>query len=183
VETWCCALSAERDGAIESAKTKLIVSDGGGGGLAALERVYPDVPIQSCLSHRYRNVLKYTPYKHKPSMGSDLKKLTMSNSKEEFLKQVGAMQKRWQTIAPEAIKSLIWNVKLSVTYLDFPRELWSKLRTTNAIERTFREVRARTRVHYDHYESPESSNKYHRAVFGNINQTYFHVPPPSDHTH
>jgi len=181
--SWTKLLNELERRGLDLAKTKLVVLDGGGGGIAALERVCPDVPIQSCLSHRYRNVLKYTPYRHKQGMGKDLKKLTAANSKDEFLKQVGAMQGRWQTIAPEAIKSLVWNVKLSITYFDFPRELWSKLRTTNVIERTFREVRARTRVHYDRYESPESSNKYHRAVFGNINQTYFHVPPPSDHTH
>ena len=142
----------------------------------------PEVPIQSCIAHRYRNVLKHTGFRHKPEMGQELKRLTQASSKEDFLKQVGDIQKRWQTIAPDAIKSLLWNLKLSLTYFDFPKELWSKLRTTNALERTFREVRARTRVHYDHYESPQSSDKYHNATFGNINKTYFHVPSPSSYT-
>lgn len=163
-------------------KTKLVVSDGGGGCLSALERIMPEVPLQSCLAHRYRNVLKHTPSKQKLEMGKDLHRLTQSSSKEEFLKQVSEMQKRWQTIAPDAIKSLLWNLKLSLTYLDFPKELWSTIRTTNVLERTFREVRARTRIHYDHYESPQSSNKYHQAIFGNINQSYFHVPSTSSYT-
>ena len=32
-----------------------------------------------------------------------------------------------------------------LTFFDFPRHLWRKLRTTNAIERCFVEVRRRTR--------------------------------------
>jgi len=164
------------------AKTKIIVSDGGAGCLFALERLMPEIPIQSCITHRYRNVLKHTGFRHKPEMGKELKRLTQSTSKDEFLKQVAEIQKRWQTIAPDAVKSLLWNLKLSITYFDFPPDLWSKLRTTNALERTFREVRARTRVHYDHHESPQSSDKYHQAIFGNINRSYFHVPSPSGYT-
>lgn len=167
---------------LDATKIKIIVSDGGGGCLASLERIMPDVPVQSCITHRYRNMLKHTGFRHKPEMGKDLQKLTQATSKDDFLKQISAIQKRWQTIAPDAVKSLLWNLKLSLTYFDFPKELWSKLRTTNAIERTFREVRARTRVHYDHYESPQSSDKYHQAIFGNINQSYFHVPLPSGYT-
>lgn len=168
---------------LDLTKTKIVVSDGGGGCLAAVERLMPEIPIQSCLAHRYRNVLTHTGFRHKPEMGKDLQRLTQATSKDDFLKQVSDMQKRWQTIAPDAIKSLLWNLKLSLTYFDFPIELWLKLRTTNVLERTFREVRARTRVHYDHYESPQSSDKYHQAIFGNINQTYFHAPSPSNYTH
>lgn len=167
---------------LDIAKTKIVVSDGGGGCLAALERFMPGVPVQSCITHRYRNVLKHTGFRHKPEMGKELKRLTQATSKDDFLKYVAEIQKRWQTIAPNAVKSLLWNLKLSLTYFDFPPELWSRLRTTNALERTFREVRVRTRVHYDHYESPQSSDKYHQAIFGNINQSYFHVPSPSDYT-
>jgi len=167
---------------LDIAKTTIVVSDGGSGCLSALERMMPDVPIQSCITHRYRNVLKHTGFRHKTEMGKDLQKLTQAASKEDFLKHVADIQKRWQTIAPDAVKSLLWNLKLSLTYFDFPKELWSKIRTTNALERTFREVRARTRVHYDHYESPQSSDKYHQAIFGNINQSYFHVPSPSTYT-
>lgn len=180
--SWMKLLQELQHRGLDLTQTKLVIADGGTGCLSALERLMPDVPVQSCLTHRYRNVLKHTGFRHKPEMGRDLKKLTQARSKADFLKHVGDMQKRWQTIAPEAIKSLIRNLESSTTYFSFPEELWSKLRTTNALERTFREVRARTRVHYDHYESPQSSDKYHNAIFGNINKTYFHVPSTSTYT-
>ncbi len=180
--SWTKLLEELTHRGLDFTKTKIVISDGGTGCLSALERLMPETPVQSCLAHRYRNVLKHTGFRHKPEMGRELRRLTQSSSKEVFLKQVADIQKRWQTIAPEAVKSLLWNLKLSLTYFDFPPELWSKIRTTNALERTFREVRARTRVHYDHYESPQSSDKYHNATFGAINQSYFHVPSPSGYT-
>lgn len=167
---------------LDFSKVELVIADGGGGCAAALERIAPETKIQSCLVHRYRNVLKRTGAKLKHEMGQDLHALTQSRSKEEFLKGVSDMKKRWATIAPDAMAILGRKIETSLSYFDFPERLWSKLRTTNALERAFREVRARTRVHYDHYESPASSDRYHQAIFGNLNQTYFHDPSPSLHT-
>ncbi|MBI5793631.1 transposase [Candidatus Uhrbacteria bacterium] len=153
--------------------TKLVIADGGGGLLTALERLAPSVPVQTCLSHRYRNTLKHTPHKLKGEMGKDLHKLTEAQSKEAFLGQVKAMEQRWATLAPNAVTSLLHHVDLSTTYLDFPREVWVKIRTTNILDRAFREVRARTHVHFDHYQNPDSSNRYHQAILGDLNQRYF----------
>lgn len=180
--SWTRFLEELRTRGLNLESVKLAVMDGGGGCIASLERASPETRIQSCLAHRYRNVLRYAGFRHKREMGKDLQRLTQSVSKDEFLKRVSDMQKRWQLIAPVAIQSLTRNLEASLSYFDFPRELWTKLRTTNALERTFREVRARTRIHYDHYESPASSDRYHQAIFGNLNQRYFHATSPSRHT-
>jgi len=37
------------------------------------------------------------------------------------------------------------NLEECLTYYDFEKGVWKKMRTTNAIERSFREVRRRTR--------------------------------------
>lgn len=154
---------------------KLFICDESKGILAGLDRLAPDVPLQLCLSHRYRNVLKYTPHKHKKEMGKDLKQLTKSTSREEFLKQIKYMQERWQVIAPKAVKCLGRQPHLLTAYFDFAPDLWKKLRTTNVLERTFREVRARTVVNQHQFNSPASAEGYHAAAFGNLNQNYFNV--------
>jgi len=152
---------------------KLLISDESKGILAGLDRLAPAVPVQLCLSHRYRNVLKYTPHKHKKSMGQDLKKLTRATSREEFLRQIKSMQQRWQVVTPKAVLCLGRLPHLLTAYFDFDSNLWKKLRTTNVLERTFREVRARTVVNQHQFASPASAELYHEAVFGNLNQTYF----------
>lgn len=155
------------------ANVELAIVDGNTGCLSALERLRSDMPVQLCISHRYRNVLKHTTRQHKKEMGQDLRNLTTSEAAEEFKNKVKSMEKKWQLIAPRAMKSLTFNLQLSLTYFTLPRELWSKVRTTNAIDRTFREVRSRTGVNYDYYNSPQSAKKYHGAVFGNLNNNYF----------
>jgi len=99
--------------------------------------------------------------------------LTEAATHDAFVRQVKTMEQRWQTLAPNAVTSLLHHVDLSTTYLNFPRELWSKIRTTNILDRAFREVRARTHVHFDHYQNPESSNRYHQSLLADLNQRYF----------
>lgn len=153
----------------------LAVCDDASGLLASLERLHPNLKIQLCLCHRYRNVLKHTPYKLKKEMGKDLRALTQSTSKEAFLNRVKELERRWHTIAPRAITSLKHRLEYSTAYFSFDPSIWSKIRTTNAIDRTFREVRRRTSIHDDHYESPDSMKKYHQAILGNLNRTYFNT--------
>lgn len=154
-------------------KAALAIADDGSGLQAALERLVPDLPVQICLTHKYRNVLKYTPRKHKTEMGKDLKALTKTRSKEEFVAHAKDMEKRWHLVAPKAVKSLTSRLEFVTTYFSFPEHLWSKIRTTNALERTLREVRSRTTVMQHQFASPESAERYHQAIVGNRNQTYF----------
>jgi putative transposase len=152
---------------------KLFVTDESKGILAALARTIAEPPIQLCLVHRYRNVLKYTPLRQRGAMGKDLRQLTQASSPTEFMSQMKEMQKRWQTIAPRAIKRLVRNPELLTTYFRFDAALWPKIRTTNTLERTFREVRSRTRVNQHQFASRQSAEKYHNTIFGNLNQQYF----------
>jgi transposase-like protein len=152
---------------------RCVVADDGAGLQAAMERVSPATPIQLCITHRYRNVLKHTPHQHKKAMGQDLRGLTPSPTKASFLAHVRAMEERWQTIAPRAMKSLTQHLDRATTYFQFDQALWTTLRTTNPLERTFREVRRRTVIQDHHFTTPESSDRYHTAIFGKLNQTYF----------
>lgn len=152
---------------------KLAVADDGKGLQAALERIASELPVQICITHKYRNVLTHTPRSHKSAMGRDLQHLTKTRSKEEFISHVKDMEKRWILTAPQAVKSLTTRIELITAYFSFPEHLWSKIRTTNVLERTLREVRSRTSVMQHQFTSPASAEKYHQAIVGNLNQTYF----------
>jgi transposase-like protein len=51
----------------------------------------------------------------------------------------------WQAHYPALVRQLQRDLPELLTFFDFPQPLWRKLRTTNAIERCFVEVRRRTR--------------------------------------
>src|SRR3989344_1725574 len=157
-------------------QTKLVIADDGAGLQAALERIAPATPLQICITHKYRNVLQATPRSHKNAMGRDLQQLTKTRSKEAFINHVKDMEKRWLLVAPESVKRLTNKIDFITAYFSFPEHLWSKIRTTNALERTLREVRSRTSVMQHQFTSPQSAEKYHQAIVGNLNQTYFKKP-------
>ena len=55
------------------------------------------------------------------------------------------LRARWQADYPAMVKRLEKDLPELLTFFDFPRHLWRKLRTPNVIERCFVEVRRRTR--------------------------------------
>jgi transposase-like protein len=52
---------------------------------------------------------------------------------------------KWKESVPEAVKCLEEDIEDLLTFYELPKAYWKKLRTTNPIERQFREVRRRTR--------------------------------------
>ena len=54
-------------------------------------------------------------------------------------------QARWRETYPALVLQLQKDLPELLSFFQFPRHLWKKLRTTNVIERCFVEVRRRTR--------------------------------------
>jgi transposase-like protein len=54
-------------------------------------------------------------------------------------------KKTWKPLYPKMVQSLENDLAELLAFFRFPRHLWKKLRTTNLIERSFVEVRRRTR--------------------------------------
>lgn len=180
--SWRQLLTQLRGRGIDFDKIKLIVLDGAQGLLAALEEVAPGVPVQMCIAHRYRNVLKHTGYRNKRAIADDLKRLTISTSREEFLEKAKRMEQRWQVLEPRAMKSLAWNLHLSVTYFMFSQDQWKHIRTTNKLERSFREIRRRTALQNHHFQSNQSATKYLTAAMASANN-YYQLTPRSSFVH
>jgi transposase-like protein len=55
-----------------------------------------------------------------------------------------AFKLRYAKTYPEAVASLLEAEEETLTFYDFPTVLWRYIKTTNAIESTFSQVRART---------------------------------------
>lgn len=125
---------------------ELIVTDGGKGLLAALPLIYPGIDIQRCWAHKTRNVLNYVRKADWEAVKADLHKISYARSLRGAQRALGRFQSRWHPSYPKAIKCLLADEEhlLSFFQLKDPR-LWPQIRTTNAIERRFREVRRRTR--------------------------------------
>lgn len=125
---------------------ELIVSDGGKGLLAALPLVYPGIPIQRCWAHKTRNVLDHVRKADREKVKTDLHKISYAAGIREAQGALGQFTNKWKHVYSKAVACLLADEEELLAFFHVKdRSLWPKIRTTNAIERRFREVRRRTR--------------------------------------
>ena len=125
--------------------TQLIITDGGKGLHAALETVYPRIPRQRCWVHKLRNVANKLRRSIQAECLAQAKGIYLAHSKRQAVKRFHRWAARWRIKTPKAVACLEADLEQLLSFFDSPREHHSKIRTTNAIERIFREVRRRTR--------------------------------------
>jgi putative transposase len=125
---------------------RLVISDEHEGIKAAVAGELPGAEWQRCAVHFERNVLSHVPASETGEVAEDLKaifKVRRERSAralaEEFVELYG---KRF----PKAVSVFEAGIDDALTYLSFPGSHHAKIRTTNMLERLFREVKRRTRV-------------------------------------
>jgi transposase-like protein len=125
---------------------ELICSDGGSGLRAALPLVYPQVPIQLCWAHKARNVLDKVRRSEQPAVKRSLRAISHASGLAEARSAAARFVRRWEHLYPRAVACLREHLEDLLHFLAFSTDNWrTASRTTNAIERRFREVRRRTR--------------------------------------
>jgi putative transposase len=125
---------------------ELIVTDGGKGLLAALPVVYPGIALQRCWAHKSRNVLTSVRKADWQKVKSDLHAIQYATGLRKAQSALGSFCARWHQIYPKAVDCLRADEEQLLTFFQIKdSSWWTQIRTTNAIERRFREVRRRTR--------------------------------------
>lgn len=150
----------------------LIIMDDSAGAKAAIDKIYPGVPMQNCLVHKLRNVQSKTSYQHRAAVTEDLKAITNANSPDEAMQAAKDIVKKWYVREEKAMNSLKHNFEYCLTYFQFPRDAWASIRSTNILEREFREVRRRTKVNDHSFNDFESARRYHEGIFQYLNSNY-----------
>ena len=126
--------------------TELIATDGGKGLLAALPLVYPHIPLQRCWAHKIRNVLDKVKKKDHAAVKRALHRIMNATGLVKARQAAGSFVERWYAIYPKAVECLRKDIEDLLIFFSFKTPSWWKsVRTTNSIERRFREVRRRTR--------------------------------------
>lgn len=150
---------------------KLIVMDGSAGLRAASELVYPEAKIQRCWVHKLRNVLNYCRKSYEKELIAGARKIYLAENKNQSRAEFKVWKKAWQSIAPEAVHCIEKDLEELLNFLDCPKTHRIKIRTTNAIERSFREVRRRTKV-FSCFSNTASSERIIYAIFTHLNNNW-----------
>jgi transposase-like protein len=127
--------------------TQLFVGDKCLGMLESVGEVFPKAKYQRCTVHFYRNVFSVTPRTKIKAVTAMLKAIHAQESKEAARQKAKYVVEKLQEMKlKEAAKKVEDSIEETLTYMDFPSEHWTRIRTNNAIERLNREIRRRTRV-------------------------------------
>jgi transposase-like protein len=125
---------------------KLVISDGAPGLIKAVKPVWKNVPRQRCTAHKTRNVLNRVPRKHHQRVKQELVKVFHATDLAAATKAAGAFLRKFGDEFPTACEALARDLEDCFTFYRFPEAHWKRIRTSNVIERAFREVRRRTKV-------------------------------------
>src|SRR6266496_3682109 len=139
---WSCLLQDLRTRGV--AEVDLMVTDGHDGLLAALCSLFPATLRQRCVVHKQRNVMNAIAHREQKEVSSELAGIWKVASKEEALINLSAFKAKYRKRYPEAIRSLCEDEEHLLTFYAFPQVMHRYIRTTNAIESFFSNVRQRT---------------------------------------
>jgi putative transposase len=156
---------------LEGKKLRLIITDGGSGLHEALQVVYGFVKRQRCWVHKMRNVLAKLPVKLRDACLAQLRTVYMAETKGSARQRYRSWAEYWSPLVPKAVACVEKDIDELLSFLDEPLGLASKLRTTNAIERAFREVRRRTRP-MSCFNNDPSCERIIYAVFSHQNEKW-----------
>lgn len=150
---------------------KLIVMDGSAGLKAASELVYSQAKIQRCWVHKLRNVSNYCRKKYEKELIAGARKIYLAENRTQAIIAFKAWKKTWQGICSDAVHCIEKDLEELLSFLDSPKSHRIRIRTTNAIERSFREVRRRTKV-FSCFSNTASSERIIYAIFTHLNNNW-----------
>jgi putative transposase len=145
-DAWQAFLTDLWDRGLHGEGVEIIAVDGGAGLLATLPTVYPRISVQRCWAHKVRNILDKIRKADREAAKADLRKIYQAEGIRAARSAARQFADRWEGAYPRAVKCLRNDLEELLNFFSFSDPDWRRaVRTTNAIERRFREVRRRTR--------------------------------------
>jgi transposase-like protein len=140
---------------------QLLVSDGSKGLTTAMKQRLPQAQQQRCITHKVRGMKTYLTYTQLPTTNDEGQVLSPSEAKQQrwrMIKQeaydifdapdrpeaqqrLAAFTLKWEPLEPQAVHAFRWGIDRTFTFYSFDKELFVHIRTTNHLERLFREFR------------------------------------------
>jgi transposase-like protein len=140
-------------------KLKLIVTDGNPALLKAIRSIYPFTKGQRCIAHKMRNVAVKIKKLNRPHCLKEAKLIFAAESRKEAIKRFRAWEAKWSVEEERAVRCMKKDLFNCLHYYEVDKELWKSIRTTNILERAFREIRRRTRPMNNLFTNEASANR------------------------
>jgi transposase-like protein len=127
------------------AGVRLAISDDHDGLKAAIARVL-SCPWQRCTVHFVRDMLYHCRREQRNLVAAALREVFSAEDQAQARERTGQVLARIEPIAPKVCRLLEEAEEDLIAFYQFPPEHWSKLRSTNPLERVNKEIGRRTDV-------------------------------------
>jgi transposase-like protein len=124
---------------------RLCISDAHEGLRQAIAKVL-GCPWQRCTVHFLRDMLGHVSRAQQPMIAAAIRSIFQATSLAEARERLGEVVDKLRTAAPKVTVLLEAAEPDLLAFYELPREHWSKLRSTNPLERVNREIGRRTDV-------------------------------------
>ena len=125
----------------------MIVSDAHSGLRAARRAVFPSVPWQRCQFHLQQNAQSHISKRSlKSSVAADIRSVFNAPNRDEANRLLKLLVEKYQKTEPSLSQWMEENIPEGLSIMAFPAAHQRRMRTSNMVERTNKEIRRRTRV-------------------------------------
>ena len=166
---------------LEGKNLKMVITDGSKGFISAIELVYPHAKHQRCWVHKLRNATKHLKKADIKAFKADARMIYNASTHREAVAAFKRLRKHWYNVSPKAVECLERDIDELLAFLTIPIKeqfrafIRRKIRTTNIIERSFREVRRRTRP-MGCFTNYDSVSRIIYAIFNRLNSKWEEKP-------
>jgi putative transposase len=170
-----------------------VISDSHGGLTQAIAKHFQGASWQRCQVHLMRNLLAYSPVKHRSEVAAGAKLVLQAQDLVEAKRRLAEFAERFGKSAAKAVACLEEGFEDAMAVMALPDKYRRRTRTTNMQERLNEEIRRRERV-IRIFPNDDSALRLIGALLAEQNETWqnavtstwmnsrngpLHVPPPA----
>lgn len=123
----------------------LVTADGADGIAAAVAEAFPEASLQRCWTHRIRNILDALPLAERKACLRGLRAIYRARTRRAAVAAYWRWAIAWRDRHPRIVAKLERDLESLLAVFSLPEPIRASLRTTNLLERAFRELRRRLR--------------------------------------
>ena len=164
-EAWTTVLAALKRRGLDPNAVRMVVSDGSTGLPAALAKELPSAQQQRCVVHKIRGLERQFCYRalltshpttqagltfeqarrlRRQQLTTDAHAIFEAPTRAEAVERLATFQATWEDVEPEVVRKLAQGIESSLTFYQFDIALHPLVRSTNLLERFFREFRTKS---------------------------------------
>ncbi|MDQ3728377.1 MAG: IS256 family transposase [Actinomycetota bacterium] len=124
----------------------------------AIEAIFPQTVVQTCIVHLIRSSLKYVPRREREQVARDLKPIYTAIDADTAQVELEAFDEKWGARFPVITQAWLDAWEYVIPFLAFPPQVRRVIYTTNAIEALNRQLRKAIKTK-GHFPTEEAARK------------------------